>query len=93
MLTLAFEWIRKMALSTPNKNDFKRGSRFVVQKMQGHDMDLIRRLMTLGLVVGTEIEVLNISPFGDPIQVKSGGYNLSLRSTELEALGLKAISS
>lgn len=82
-----------MALSTPNKNDFKRGSRFVVQKMQGHDMDLIRRLMTLGLVVGTEIEVLNISPFGDPIQVKSGGYNLSLRSTELEALGLKAISS
>lgn len=77
----------------PLKENFKRGSRFVVQKLQGQDMDLLRKLMTLGLVVGTEIEVLNVSPFGDPIQVKSGGYNLSLRSTELEALGLKPVSS
>ena len=46
--------------------------------------DLRRRLMDMGLVRGTEIEMVRKSPLGDPIEFVVKGYHLSLRKAECE---------
>ena len=41
-----------------------------------------RRMLDMGLVVGSEIEVERVAPLGDPIELKVKGYHLSLRKEE-----------
>lgn len=41
-----------------------------------------RRLMELGLVPGTAIEVVRVAPLGDPIQLLVRGCRLSIRRKE-----------
>jgi ferrous iron transport protein A len=41
-----------------------------------------RRLMELGIIPGTRIEVLRIAPFGDPLELSARGCNLSIRASE-----------
>jgi len=43
---------------------------------------LHRRLLDMGLVKGSSIEVEKVAPLGDPIDVKIKGYHLSLRKEE-----------
>jgi ferrous iron transport protein A len=44
--------------------------------------ELALRLMQLGIVEGTPIEVLRFAPAGDPIEIRVLGYALSLRGEE-----------
>lgn len=41
-----------------------------------------KRLLEMGLTPDTEFEVVRAAPFGDPIEIKIRGYNLSLRKSE-----------
>lgn len=41
-----------------------------------------RRLMELGLVPGTDIEMIRRAPLGDPLEVSVRGLHLSLRRSE-----------
>ncbi|MCB0047554.1 MAG: ferrous iron transport protein A [Caldilineaceae bacterium] len=41
-----------------------------------------RRLMDMGIVKGTEIQVIKASPLGDPVEYRLRGYSLSLRREE-----------
>ena len=43
---------------------------------------LRRRLMDMGVVPGTEVEVERPAPLGDPLKIKLKGFNLSLRKDE-----------
>jgi ferrous iron transport protein A len=45
-----------------------------------------RRLMELGLVPGTPVEVLRVAPLGDPIEILSRGSNLSIRHAEARVI-------
>jgi ferrous iron transport protein A len=38
-----------------------------------------RRLMDMGLVTGSDVEMERVAPLGDPIEIKIKGYDLSLR--------------
>ena len=40
------------------------------------------RLMQMGRVEGTQIEVVRFAPAGDPIEIRLLGYSLSLRIQE-----------
>ncbi|HKQ38134.1 MAG TPA: FeoA family protein [Verrucomicrobiae bacterium] len=42
------------------------------------------RLLEMGLLPGTRIEVVRYAPLGDPVEIKVRGYNLSLRKHEAE---------
>jgi len=42
------------------------------------------RLMQMGLVEGTQIEVVRFAPAGDPVEIRLMGYCLSLRNQEAE---------
>ena len=41
-----------------------------------------RRILDMGVVSGTPIEVQRIAPMGDPIEIRVKGYNLTLRKEE-----------
>ena len=43
------------------------------------ESDLKQRLMTMGLIPGTRVEVLNSAPLGDPIALRLRSYNLAMR--------------
>jgi Fe2+ transport system protein FeoA len=57
------------------------GTRVIVQQLTGEGK-IKRRLMDMGIVPGTEMQVQKIAPLGDPVEVKFKGYNLSLRREE-----------
>jgi ferrous iron transport protein B len=41
-----------------------------------------RRLVDMGLTPGTEVTVVRVAPFGDPIEIRLRGYELSLRKED-----------
>ena len=50
----------------------------------GGEGDAARRLMDLGLIRGTTVEVVRRAPLGDPLEVKLRGFMLTLRRSEAE---------
>jgi ferrous iron transport protein A len=44
------------------------------------------RLMEMGLLVGTPIELIRFAPLGDPVELRVRGYNLTLRRGEAEQI-------
>ncbi len=52
-----------------------------VRTVNGAD-GISQRLMELGLVAGSTLEVVRLAPLGDPMQVSLGGCQLSLRKSE-----------
>lgn len=59
------------------------GERGRVVKIDG-DHAAVQRLMDLGLIRGTTIEVVRRAPLGDPLEVKLRGFMLTLRRSEAE---------
>lgn len=43
---------------------------------------LKQRLMTMGLIPGTRVEILNSAPMGDPIAIRIRSYNLAMRKDD-----------
>ncbi len=43
-----------------------------------------RRILDMGVVPGSEIEVERVAPLGDPVEFKLLGYHLSLRKGEAQ---------
>ncbi len=64
--------------------DLEPGERGVVVGWAGSAPPI--RLMEMGVLQGTEIEVVRLAPFGDPIEVELRGYRLSLRKQEAEQI-------
>jgi len=62
-------------------NELSPGQKGAVHKVGGKGA-VRRRLIDMGLVPGSEIEVERVAPLGDPIEVKVKGYHLSLRKEE-----------
>jgi Fe2+ transport system protein FeoA len=54
------------------------GQRARVRSLAGQGA-LRRRLMEMGVLPGTEVEVLRVAPLGDPLEVRVRGYSLSIR--------------
>ncbi len=50
------------------------------------------RLMEMGLLVGTPVELVRFAPLGDPVEIKVRGYNLTLRKHEAEQILVRANS-
>jgi ferrous iron transport protein A len=48
------------------------------------------RLMEMGLLVGTPVELVRFAPMGDPLEIKVRGYHLTLRRHEAEQIWVRA---
>ncbi len=49
------------------------------------------RLMEMGLLIGTRVELVRFAPLGDPVEIKVRGYNLTLRKSEAEQIFVKPV--
>jgi Fe2+ transport system protein FeoA len=65
--------------------DLTDGQRARIAKVGGAG-SIRRRLLDMGLVGGTEVEVQRVAPLGDPVEVRVKGYNLSLRKEEARSI-------
>ena len=54
--------------------------------------ELKQRLMTMGLIPGTRVEILNSAPMGDPIAIRLRSYNLAMRRADAAHIEVSAIS-
>lgn len=50
---------------------------------------LMRRLTEMGATPGAFVEVIRISPLGDPVQVALRGYTLTLRREDVQGILLQ----
>ncbi|MCD6039202.1 MAG: feoA [Gammaproteobacteria bacterium] len=50
------------------------------------------RLISMGLIPGTELMVSQIAPLGDPIKIQVRGFILSLRKEEAHILELEEVA-
>ncbi|RLG36173.1 MAG: iron transporter [Candidatus Alkanophagales archaeon] len=64
-------------------SELRPGERGVVVRVVG-ERKLRRRILDMGIVSGTEIEVVRVAPLGDPVEFRLKGYELSLRRAEAE---------
>lgn len=49
-----------------------------------------RRLLELGLVPGTRVELLRVAPLGDPVELLVRGASLSIRKAEASAIEVQS---
>lgn len=61
--------------------DLNPGDKGKVVKIKGKG-NLRKRLMDMGVVPGTEVQLKKVAPLGDPVDVIVKGYHLSLRREE-----------
>jgi len=64
------------------------GNTAVVTRMGRHGHGR-RRLMAMGMVPGTEVEVLRKAPLGDPVEYRIKGYSLSMRMADVAEIEVR----
>ncbi len=69
-------------------NDLKIGERAVVSAVGGEGA-LRLRLLDMGLIPGTEVQLQKIAPLGDPLQIRLRGYELTLRREDAAVIELE----
>lgn len=68
--------------------DLKIGQKGIIDNIYG-DEKLSKRLLALGCIDGTEIEVTKIAPLGDPIVIHFRGFDLAIRKKDAKNISLK----
>jgi ferrous iron transport protein A len=72
--------------------DLTVGDRAVVRGVSG-EVGLRRRLLELGMLPGTPLEIVRIAPLGDPIEVRLRGYSLSIRRDDARIVAVESAPS
>jgi ferrous iron transport protein A len=48
------------------------------------------RLLEMGLLVGTQVQLVRFAPLGDPVEIKIRGYHLTLRRHDAEQIWVQS---
>ena len=72
-------------IATLPLSQLKVGQRAIVVRVSGKGA-VKQRMMDMGLVPGSEVQVVRMAPLGDPIEFEVKGYRLSLRKSEAKAI-------
>ena len=70
-----------------------KGARCIVTSVTSTDTALRNKLLAMGIVAGTVVEVSAVAPLGDPVTIKALGYSLSLRLSEASQVRVLPVSS
>jgi DtxR family Mn-dependent transcriptional regulator len=77
--------MKKEKSETITLGDLEPGEKGQVVKIKGTG-SLRKRLMDMGMIPGTEVQLKKVAPLGDPVDVLIKGYHLSLRKDEAEGI-------
>ena len=70
-----------------NLNELKPGQSAVVESVGGEGA-LRQHFLDMGMIPGTEVTVVKLAPMGDPMELRVHGYELTLRLSEAEKIGV-----
>jgi Fe2+ transport system protein FeoA len=73
---------QQQASSQRQLNAIKVGQRAVISAIKSCPTELLHKLVSMGIVAGTEVQVTQRGFFGSPINIPLFGSVLSLRSAE-----------
>ncbi|MCG6897896.1 MAG: ferrous iron transport protein A [Thiocapsa sp.] len=71
--------------------DLKAGDRGRVKGFDSQSQAYRRKLLSMGLTPGAELEVIRVAPLGDPVEIRVRGTSVSLRRDEAAALLLERL--
>jgi Fe2+ transport system protein FeoA len=71
--------------------DVALGMKVAIQHVGG-ERSFRRRLMELGLVPGTVVEVIRVAPLGDPLELSVRGCQLSIRRSEARSVSVTSLA-
>lgn len=71
--------------------DMKTGDKGRIIKIHPGEKVYRQRLMSMGLLPGTEFTVSRIAPLGDPVEITVRGFALSLRKNEASILQIEEV--
>jgi Fe2+ transport system protein FeoA len=77
-----------MAATQRTLADLPVGGRGLVAAVNG-TRGVAQRLLEMGLIQGTEVEVVRFAPLGDPLEIRLWGYLLSLRKADAHCVVLE----
>ncbi len=96
-ITTALEAFRRRAEQGGKKvktsvkmKDLKPGQKGKVLKISAQGATN-KRLVEMGVTVGSVVEVERVAPLGDPVDIKVKGYHLSLRKNESEGIEIELL--
>lgn len=72
--------------------DLRAGERGCVQPASP-DHPAAPRLLAMGLLPGTEVQVVQVAPLGDPVEIEFRRMRLSLRKADAAAVLVARLSS
>ena len=73
-------------------DELQLGQRALITQVQSQDPELTRRLLELGVIEHSEIQVIKEAPFGrDPILVRVRGALIGLRRNEASAVQVEIL--
>jgi len=71
--------------------DLRAGARVTITAIDARD-PAVQRLMTLGLVEGVEVDFLQASLGGDPLEIRLFGAAISLRREQARAFAVELLA-
>jgi len=71
-------------------NQLTSGQQGTVSKIIGSGV-VQRRLFDMGITPGTSIKLEKFAPLGDPMEVRTKGFNLSLRKNEAQNIEIELV--
>jgi len=71
----------------------ERGGRGIVTSVSSSNVAVRNKLLSMGIVAGTMIELAAVAPLGDPLTIKALGYNLSLRVSEAREVQVMPVTN
>ena len=71
--------------------DLSPGDIAVIERLDNCSPIYCQSLYSMGLIPGTELEVIRFAPLGDPIQLSVRGSQLSIRKSDARCLILRRI--
>ncbi len=75
----------------PKFSELKKGDQAEIIGYGEGDSHYKSKLLSMGLVRGVTLKVMQIAPLGDPIEVSVLNYRLSLRKHEADILKLRRL--
>ena len=71
-----------------NLCNLKPGEKAVILSIDGN-AKLMKRLLALGCIEGTEVKLKRVAPLGDPLIVNLRGFDLAIRKKDAKNIILK----
>ena len=71
---------------TPKFSELKRGDKVKIVGYRTGDSQYKSKLLSMGLVRGVELRVLQVAPLGDPMELNIRNYELSVRKADAEMI-------